>query len=103
MRGLGLSAFRHHISANVECLSYSLQLFLILISNRLQKLGIHNGGSIEHRTRLTQTTKQCSRRSHSTPPTSSTFPLTLSTPFDYLTNSDTDADNADLRSARRWA
>lgn len=30
-------------------------------------------------------------------------PADLSTPFDYLTNSDTDADNADLRSARRWA
>ena len=29
-------------------------------------------------------------------------PADLSTPFDYLTNSDTDADNADLRSARRW-
>jgi len=28
-------------------------------------------------------------------------PADLSTPFDYLTNSDTDADNADLRSARR--
>jgi hypothetical protein len=27
----------------------------------------------------------------------------LSTPFDYLTNSDSDADNADLGSARRWA
>jgi hypothetical protein len=27
----------------------------------------------------------------------------LSTPFDYLTNSDTDADNADLCSAHRWA
>jgi hypothetical protein len=26
------------------------QLFLILISNRLQKLGIHNSGFIEHRT-----------------------------------------------------
>jgi hypothetical protein len=29
-------------------------------------------------------------------------PADLSTPFDYLTNSDTDADNADLCSARRW-
>ena len=27
-------------------------------------------------------------------------PVDLSTPFDYLTNSDTDMDNADLRSAR---
>jgi len=30
-------------------------------------------------------------------------PADLSTPFDYLTNSDTDADNADLCGARRWA
>ena len=30
-------------------------------------------------------------------------PTDLSTPFDYLTNSDTDADNADLCGARRWA
>jgi hypothetical protein len=30
-------------------------------------------------------------------------PADLSTPFDYLTNSDTDTDNADLGSARRWA
>ena len=30
-------------------------------------------------------------------------PADLSTPFDYLTDSDTDADNADLCSARRWA
>jgi hypothetical protein len=30
-------------------------------------------------------------------------PADLSTPFDYLTNGDTDADNADLCSARRWA
>ncbi|KAI5863308.1 hypothetical protein GGS23DRAFT_566343 [Durotheca rogersii] len=30
-------------------------------------------------------------------------PVDLATPFDYLTNSDTDADNAELRSARRWA
>jgi hypothetical protein len=30
-------------------------------------------------------------------------PADLSTPFDYLTNSDTDVDNADLHSARRWA
>ena len=29
-------------------------------------------------------------------------PADLSTPFDYLTNSDTDVDNADLCSARRW-
>lgn len=29
-------------------------------------------------------------------------PADLSTPFDYLTISDTDADNADLGSARRW-
>src|SRR5207248_9744363 len=29
-------------------------------------------------------------------------PADLSTPFDYLTNSDTDADNADLCNARRW-
>jgi hypothetical protein len=29
-------------------------------------------------------------------------PADLSTPFDYPTNSDTDADNADLGSARRW-
>ena len=27
----------------------------------------------------------------------------LSTPFSYLTNSDTDTDNTNLRSARRWA
>jgi hypothetical protein len=27
----------------------------------------------------------------------------LSTPFDYLMNSDSDTDNANLRSARRWA
>ncbi|PMD16204.1 hypothetical protein NA56DRAFT_709010 [Hyaloscypha hepaticicola] len=31
------------------------------------------------------------------------IPADISTPFDYLTNSDTDADNADLGSARRWA
>lgn len=31
------------------------------------------------------------------------IPTNLSTLFDYLTNSDTDADNADLCSARRWA
>ena len=30
-------------------------------------------------------------------------PTDLSTPFDYLTNSDTDAENADLCGARRWA
>jgi hypothetical protein len=30
-------------------------------------------------------------------------PADLFTPFDYLTNSDTDADNADLGSACRWA
>jgi hypothetical protein len=30
-------------------------------------------------------------------------PADLSTPFDYLTDSDTDADNADLCSAYRWA
>ena len=30
-------------------------------------------------------------------------PADLSIPFDYLTNSDTDADSADLCSARRWA
>ena len=30
-------------------------------------------------------------------------PADLSTPFDYLTDSDTDADNADLRRARQWA
>ena len=30
-------------------------------------------------------------------------PTDLSTPFDYLTNSDTDADNSDLYGARRWA
>ena len=30
-------------------------------------------------------------------------PADLSTPFDYLTNSSTDADNADLGSARWWA
>jgi hypothetical protein len=29
------------------------------------------------------------------------IPVNLSIPFDYLTNSDTDADNADLDSARR--
>ncbi len=29
-------------------------------------------------------------------------PADLSTPFDYLTNSDTDADNDDLCSSRRW-
>jgi hypothetical protein len=27
----------------------------------------------------------------------------LSTPFDYLTDSDADTDNTNLRSARRWA
>ncbi len=30
-------------------------------------------------------------------------PARLSTPFDYLTTSDTDADNADLPRTRRWA
>jgi hypothetical protein len=30
-------------------------------------------------------------------------PADLSTPFDYLTNSDTDADNADLYGTRWWA
>jgi hypothetical protein len=30
-------------------------------------------------------------------------PADLSTPFDYLTNSNTDADNADLGGARWWA
>ena len=30
-------------------------------------------------------------------------PADLSAPFDYLTDSDTDADNADLCGARRWA
>ena len=30
-------------------------------------------------------------------------PADLSTPFDYLTDSDTDADNAGLRKARQWA
>jgi hypothetical protein len=30
-------------------------------------------------------------------------PADLSTPFDYLTESDTDADNADMCSAHRWA
>ena len=30
-------------------------------------------------------------------------PADLSIPFDYLTNSDTDADSADLCNARRWA
>jgi hypothetical protein len=29
-------------------------------------------------------------------------PADLSTPFDYLTDSDTDADSADLRRACRW-
>lgn len=53
----------------------------------------HNADSIEHlySTLLTKTTKRCSRRSHSTPPNIVDVPTDLSTPFDYLTNSDTDA------------
>jgi hypothetical protein len=40
---------------------------------------------------LSKTTKRCSRWSHSTPPNIADVPTDLSTPFDYLTKSDTDA------------
>jgi hypothetical protein len=47
--------------------------------------GLHRA---PYSTRLTKTTKRCSRRSHSTPPTIVDVPADLSTPFDNLMNSD---------------
>jgi len=47
--------------------------------------GLHRA---PYSTRLTKTTKRCSRRSHSTPPTIVDVPADLSTPFDHPMNSD---------------
>jgi hypothetical protein len=100
-----MSASEHQVSAIVYCYTLFTQLFLILIYNRLQGFRTHNAGSIEHRT--LNTSDENLKAMLTTEPLDIAnivdIPADLSTPFDYLTNSDTDANNADLCSARRRA
>jgi hypothetical protein len=81
-----------------------MQLFLILISDGSQNFGIHNAGSLSNVLDTSDPNYQAMLATELLDTANIVdIPADLSTPFDYLTTSNTDADNAALCRARQWA